>query len=197
MDDPSPGPARPEGHPPAPIATRLRPPNRCAGCHDRLLLVRAAAVCGACGAALHPECARGLGACPTLGCGRPLPRPARRSRAEVDPRARVLVVVALHAASLVLLPIALGAPPPPRVVWPAPGPYPGPMSCTVFAPSAPPPRHDPDWRVLWNHRCTCPCPHTGLDDPSLGAEHFTGPLPPNVLRLHRSSQVPRRSTGSG
>jgi hypothetical protein len=31
-----------------------------------------ALVCGRCGAALHADCGRALGRCPTLGCGAPL-----------------------------------------------------------------------------------------------------------------------------
>lgn len=83
---------------------------------------------------------------------------------------------------LVLLAAAPGllAPaPPPRIVYPAPGPYYGPMRCVVFRPSDPVPR--PHWRTEWAHRCTCPCPHEGVDDPRLTPAHFRGPVPPQVL----------------
>ncbi len=131
-----------------------------------------------CATALHDDCARGLGTCPSLGCATALRR-RPRARWTDDLRGPAIFWLLSVLALLAAAPGLFRPAPPPRVVWPAPGPYFGPMRCVVFRPSDPPP--PPDWRTEWRHRCSCPCPHDRIDDPRLTPAHFLGPVPPLVL----------------
>lgn len=164
------------------LEVRAGSARRCAACHDALRVVRAAVSCPSCATTLHDDCARGLGRCPTLGCATALPRRAR-ARWTDDLRGPAFFWLLSLLVVLAATPGLLRPAPPPRKVWPAPGPYNGPMRCVVFRPSEPPP--PADWRTEWRHRCSCPCPHDGIDDPRLTLAHFLGPAPPQVLARAR------------
>lgn len=66
---------------------------RCAACHDDLDASRWS--CEVCAAVMHPECARGLGRCATLGCRAlpPAPRVRRGARSVAEPQGWLFTLV--------------------------------------------------------------------------------------------------------
>lgn len=79
------------------LAARPSTVLRCALCHDDLGAARW--TCEVCSAAMHEQCARGLGRCSTLGCTARVPEPRPRPR----PASRLTTLVPWVSGVLTLL----------------------------------------------------------------------------------------------
>lgn len=93
--------------------------GRCVYCHDAMASGDDER-CAGCGVGLHVECWRSTGACPTIGCGQPMPQACVEARVRFVPRRatdgdrlflRALTVGVMLGCLVIPGAIALNAPP--------------------------------------------------------------------------------------